>query len=381
MRKLLDHNLKDITVATTLVRFGEALVAVFIPLLLLQSGLSLAEVCLFYVAYAVAKLLINYPAMLITNRWGARISLVMSNVFKAIQLVLLVMVVNGELQFVWAVAVLTSLYTAFAWNACHLHVSRIIDNARKGQDVATIESVGIFASSIAPAVAAVLSVTFSSSAPLIVAIAFILLSNYWLRHLDSAGEGHQRVSELNYSLKYAPRRDVIANIFHNAQGIMGKDAWAIYLAITLATIQSIALVTTAAALISAVFLIFIGMRNDKKGTHKVLKEGAASVAITHLLRLIPANIITITFINTAWAFTSKYQRNPWVTTYYSHTRQKGINYILSMEIGCDIAYLITFGLVFALVTMLGAGAAFPILFILGAIAALGTTLITPAHKA
>lgn len=381
MRKLLDDNLKNITISTTLVQFGNALVTVFIPLLLLQSGLSLTEVCLYFVVYAVFKLAINYPAMLITNRWGAKISLMLSNVFQAIYLILLVAVVNGDLRFVWLVAAFTSLCNAFAWNAYHLHVSRVINNTRKGQDIATIESIGILASSIAPAVAAVLATMFNHGAPLAMAVVIVLLANYWLKDIDSVGEGHKRVDNLKYSLQYAPKRDIIANIFHNTHGIIGKEAWAIYLALTLASFHSIAAVTTIAALISAVFLIFVGMRNDKKGTHKVLQEGAVATSATHLLRLIPASFIVITVINIIWMFTFKYQKNPWTTTYYAHTRNKGINYILSMEIGCDISYVLTFGLIFAIVTMLGDHTAFPILFIVGAVAAMGTTLITPAHKA
>lgn len=103
MRKLLDDNLKNITISTTLVQFGNALVSVFIPLLLLQSGLKLADVCLFYIVYAVAKLIINYPAMLITNRWGARASLTLSTLSQAIYLIFLTAVVNGNLQLVWRI--------------------------------------------------------------------------------------------------------------------------------------------------------------------------------------------------------------------------------------------------------------------------------------
>ncbi len=305
MRKLLDDKLKNITISTTLVQFGGALVAVFIPLLLLQSGLKLADVCLFYIVYAVAKLVINYPAMLITNRWGARASLTLSTLSQAVYLIFLTAVVNGNLQLVWLVAIFTSFCNAFAWNAYHLHVSRVINKARKGQDIATIESVGIFASSIAPAIAALLSLIFNHSAPLIVAIIVVLAANYWLRDIDSIGDGHKHITNLKYSLRYAPMRDIIANIFHNAQSIIGKEAWAIYLALTLASFQSIAAVTTIAALISAVFLMFIGMRNDKKGTHRVLQEGAVAASVTHLFRLIPASFIGITIINIAWMFTSK----------------------------------------------------------------------------
>ena len=75
-KSILHKDLVDITIANTLRSFGGALVEVFVPLLLLKHGLSLLGVSLFYVVYAVVKLVINYPSMRFTNRFGARPSLI-----------------------------------------------------------------------------------------------------------------------------------------------------------------------------------------------------------------------------------------------------------------------------------------------------------------
>ncbi len=71
MCQLLHRDLVNITIANTLRHFGGALVEVFVPLLLIQHGLSITDVCLFYLLYAVTKLIINYPAMRFINRLGA----------------------------------------------------------------------------------------------------------------------------------------------------------------------------------------------------------------------------------------------------------------------------------------------------------------------
>lgn len=300
MRQIIDGNLKNITIAKTFVTFGNSLVEVFIPLLLLNSGVDLAGVCLLYIAYAIIKMIINYPAMLITNRWGSRPSLVLSNVFKIVNLLSLVAIIDGQTQYIALMAVSLALCNSFSWNAQHLHISRVMNMSRKGRDIAIIESIAILSSSIAPAVAAGLVLVFNSSAPLIMAITLIAISTFWLRNIDKIDGGHHRTSKLKYSLRHAPKRDVVANMFHNAHGIIGKDAWAIYLALTLASVQSIALVITVASVVSAIFLIFVGIRNDRLGTHKVLREGAVATCIAHLLRLTPASILSITAINTVW---------------------------------------------------------------------------------
>ena len=143
-KSILHKDLVDITIANTLRSFGGALVEVFVPLLLLKHGLSLLGVSLFYVVYAVVKLVINYPSMRFTNRFGARPSLIIGRAAYIVYLLCLAAIVQtGRSELAWVMAVAMAFTNAFQWNAEHAFVSRAINMERKGKDIARIESITI----------------------------------------------------------------------------------------------------------------------------------------------------------------------------------------------------------------------------------------------
>ncbi len=379
MRTVLHKNLVNITTANTLSNFGGALIEVFVPILLIKQGLTLVDVAAFYLAYSVIKLIVNYQATRLTNRFGARPSLVIARLAYIMYLLCLIVITSGgPIDLVWPMAGLLAFTNAFQLSAQHIHLSRVIDMKHKGQDIARIEAINMIAMSIAPAFTAVLALVFSVSWPLYMAIGFILLSMYWLRSIDEEAGGYRRGERLKYSLSYAPKRDLVANFAHNFHSAIGGLVWPMYLALVLPHIQSIGIVTTVGSFVAVIFLLFIGNRNDNIGTHRVLGEGSVATFCAHLLRLIPASVLTISVVNVVWQLASRYQQNPWTSTYYAHTREKGIGYILSMEIANDLAYVVLFVSVLVALYVFGYQIGFMVLFVLAAFASLVCTKITPA---
>lgn len=371
----------NITIANTLRHFGGAMVEVFVPLLLLTRGLTLLDVSAFYLLYATVKLTINYATMRVTNRFGARTSLVAARVAYVAYLVCLMVIIDSGITFlVWPMACLLAATNAFQWNAQHVHIARVINMERKGKDIARIDSIDMFAASIAPAFSAVVATILGTIWPLIFAIGSIVLSLVWLRDIDYEAGGHITEKSLQYSLRHTPIRDLVANFAFNVHTAIGGFVWPMYLALVLPNVRSIGTVATVGAVGAAVFLLFVGNRNDAIGTEKVLREGSVATFFAHLLRLIPASVASVSVINIVWLLALRYQQNPWTSTYYEHTRAKGMNYILSMEIACDTAYLFLFLLVLVVLYGFGYQVGFALLFIFAAFVSLACTYISPAKS-
>lgn len=381
MAQIIHKDLVNITLANSFRNFGGALVEVFVPFLLLQQGLSLLQVCFFYVVYAAIKLCINFPSMLVTNRWGARTSLTIARLTYAGYLACLFFAeAQGNLDLIWFMPALLAFSNAFQWNAQHLHISRVIDMERKGKDIARIDAIDTFISTFAPLIAAGLALWLGAAWPLFIAIILILGSIFWLQHIDKEAGGHIRTNSMKYSLAYAPKRDLLANFAFNFHTATHGLIWPIYLALVLGSIGSIGLVVTVGSLIAIVCLLFVGNRSDASGTERVLREGSAAVFFVHLLRLLPPSVITVTLVNVFWRIAGLYQQNAWVSTYYAHTREGGINYIISMEIICDIAYIVLAIMLFVCIALFGNTVGFAVLFIAAAFVSLLCTLITPTKK-
>lgn len=381
IQTILHKDLLNITIANTLRHFGGAMVEVFVPLLLLTRGLTLLDVSAFYLLYATVKLTINYATMRVTNRFGARTSLVAARVAYIAYLVCLMVIIDsGITLLVWPMACLLAATNAFQWNAQHVHIARVINMERKGKDIARIDSIDMFAASIAPAFSAVVATILGTIWPLIFAIGSIVLSLVWLRDIDYEAGGHITEKSLQYSLRHAPIRDLVANFAFNVHTAIGGFVWPMYLALVLPNVRSIGTVATVGAVGAAVFLLFVGNRNDAIGTEKVLREGSVATFFAHLLRLIPASVASVSVINIVWLLALRYQQNPWTSTYYEHTRAKGMNYILSMEIACDTAYLFLFLLVLIVLYGFGYQVGFALLFIFAAFVSLACTYISPAKS-
>src|SRR3990167_5921946 len=97
IKRILHGDLVGITISKLITTFGSELVVVFIPLLLLNTGLKLWQVCLFYVGYAISKLVVNYPSALIINRYGARLGLICGTTATALFMLLLTFYVAWQI--------------------------------------------------------------------------------------------------------------------------------------------------------------------------------------------------------------------------------------------------------------------------------------------
>jgi MFS family permease len=322
-------------------RFGTGLVIVFIPLLLISRGLKLWQVCAFYVCYAFAKLLVNYPSTLLINKYGARLGLIVGLIATTVFMMLLTWyVANAMIWLLLAMAIAMALQNSFTWNAEHLHISRVMDVARKSRDLAAIESMLRVAGIATPVIGGFIVAFFGQVWLTAIASFLVALAIIPIWHLDKLGGGHVRITDLRYNLRQAPVRDMIANFGYNAHTLVGIMVWPIYLAVFIPNFRDIGIITSIAALIAVIVLLIAGKRGDNGKSYRVLVEGTAASSGVHIARILASsNPIVITIISALYDVALTYQANPWTSLYYAHSRKGSINYIMSMEIVGDLAYL------------------------------------------
>lgn len=380
--RLLHKDLISITLSRMLAGFGGGLVGVFIPLLLLNKGLLLWQVCAFYAGYAIIKLLINYSVVRAINRFGARLGLICGYSSKTFFMVLLTLyIVSGIIWLLPIMALAMALQNAFLWSSEHLHISRVMDETRKGRDMAMMASLNRIIGIITPFIGGLIAVSLGQFWLVVIAAIAVSLAIVPVWHIDKLGGGHKQTDNIKYSLKSAPTRDVIANFGFNAHAAVGIMVWPIYLAVFIPDFHSIGIISTVAAILAIVVLQFAGSRGDKGKAHAVLTEGTALSSVVHIIRIFATNNpFIITFISALYDIALDYQFNPWVSLYYSHTRQKGMNYILSMEIAGDVAYVTLWGTLGIVSYLSGNNLFFAVAFTGAAMLTWLCLLITPENK-
>lgn len=345
INKFLHSDLISITISSLIAGLGRGLIGIFIPLLLLGKGLELWQVCGFYVLYALSKLYINYPVTILINKYGARIGLVSGYGSMAGFMVLLTTyMVSGQPWSLLLMAPLMAMQNSFLWNSQHLHISRVMNESRKNRDIAMMANlgriVGIFAPLIGGGIAIVLGPAWLAG----VASIIIMLAIIPVWHLDKLAGGHKTSENLSYSLKHAPVRDLVAEFAFSTHTTAGVMVWPIYLAVFIPNFGQIGIIASIATAISVIIVHFMAKRGDKGKSYQLLVEGTAGSSAVHIGRILASsNPVTITIISALYDVALSYQLNPWTSLYYTHTRKKGINYIMSMEIAGDLAGVLLWG--------------------------------------
>ncbi|MDQ8706966.1 hypothetical protein RCO28_31510 [Streptomyces sp. LHD-70] len=373
----LHRELRAITASRVLRQASVGLVNVYIPLIMLSRGAQIWQVCAFYLAYSAAKLAVNYPSMLLINRYGVQLGMQAAILFSMLHLASLTVYVStgGDLP-AYAGAVSLALTNSFLWNSEHLHVSRVLAPERKGRDIAVMTILQGAAALFAPLAGGLAMAAGGQVLTLCLAVALAMCAAWPARRLDRIGTGHQPVRVIKYSLWHAPLRDSVANFSFNVNATTFSTVWPVYLALTIGSFATLGWVVFAAELISLALMFVAGRRGDGKG-RRVLLEGSVATGFLNCLRILATTPMALAGLGGALQAAASYQQTSWTSIYYGHARRNGPNYIMSLEIAGDLANIAVWGALLASFRLFdGTTQQFTAVFVTAGIASLGCLLIS-----
>lgn len=381
MKPKLQRELVSISSALNLFRFGSSIVGVFIPLVILQTGGQLWLITLFYLIYSFTKLFINYSAMRLILKKGAHLGLGLGFLFGAIQLFLVLgYSVGGGIVLLVLSAFSLAVTNAFIWNASHSYISKVMDSETKSSSIATIEIIGKSLSIVGPIFGASIGFFFGSFWLLVIAGLIIVLAFIPLWRMGQVNVVNQP-EPIKYNLSGAPKRDLIANFCFNVETTISIMLWPIYLAIVLNTFESIGFIAAIAGLASIIATWIAGHRGDKGHDRSVLKQGVVIVGLINIVRIFAYTPIIIGIVSSVYQAALSYLQNSWYGSYYGHAKNKGSQYIISMEIMCDLAYVVVWGGLLSVLLISNSSTTFFIVaFIVASVASWGCLLMSKENN-
>lgn len=373
----MQSDLIQIAWALNIYRLASRLVGVFIPLIILDSSGRLWTIALFYLVYAAVKLCVNYSCMRIIQHKGAHLGLGLAFGFSALQTVSTLAYSQFHALTLLIIAAVGFAFTnAFLWNAQHYFISQHMDRRTKSSNIATIEIYGRLADIAGPAAGAIIGTLFGASWLLFIALVCVAATIVPLYKMRAYPSKHA-ADAIAYNLRGAPVGDLVANFCFNIEVLVGRMVWPIYLAIALHTYKSVGSVATLAAVASIVTTWLAGHLGDRGKDRSVLKQSVPALSFIDIARLAASSSSLIAVVSAAYESALAYMVNAWTSTYYQHAQDKGPQYIISMEIACDVAYAFFWSLFFVLALHISSyQVLFNIVFILAAVAAWGCLLIT-----
>jgi hypothetical protein len=375
-RPRIQPRLVAIAQALMLQRLSNALVGIFIPLVIIQNGGPLWSVVGFYFVRSAVKFVLNFWVIKFIRSYGAHVGLGISFVFGGLQLAsILGFARTHHLAFLVAGAVCFALIEAFNDNSRHLYISTAMEHASKSSSMATMELAGQIADFVGPLIGAVIGWLIGAEALLAVGLAVLGCSIFPLRKMGTLQV--DQASRIRFSMAGAPGRDVVANFCFCADEAIGVLLWPIYLAVILESFGYIGAVATGSALVAMGAVYVAGNRGDKGQDRAVLREGATGMSIVNLFRIMASSAVPIALVGGCYAAAKSYMQNAWNATYYTHAKSSGLQYMVAMEIACDAAYLIVWSILLG-ISLLAEDAQifFLVAFILSAVIIWGTLLLT-----
>ena len=374
----LPSDIKSITLALLFNGFAHNLISIFIPLIIMSNHGTLLDVARFYLTYALVKLCINYPAMRIIQRYSASLGLYCGFISGALELLGISWYTStGNLGYLTASAVALAVANGFGWNAQHLYLSRTLNDRTRSRNLASIDILGNILGIIAPLFAATIATSCGESVLLWCAIGIILSTLIPLRKMYAYEKSHPLTQErLTYSLSGAPWRDIFANFCFNIETAVGLMVWPIYLALAVGGYHTIGLITTVGFIASLLVVQYAGKRGDSGKNSSTLLQGCVASSCAHFIRPFVSTPLVIGIVAACYQSTLRYMVNAWSSFYYYHARNRGISYIVSMEIACDVAYLVVWLPFFLIAENASHLYAFDVLFVIAGVAAYGPLFIT-----
>lgn len=372
----LQKSLTHVAVALTVYSFGSALVGVFIPLIILHNGGRLWEVPAFYLLYAACKLCINYPSVLLIQKRGAHFGLGAGFMAGAVQILSIFGFSLAHAGWLLVTGAASLSFTdAFLWNSQHLYISRAMSESSKSSSIATISIIWKIGSVVAPLVGGLIGAYLGTDFLLGLAVVVCLLAIVPLLGMGRLSGADDSI-RISYNLTGAPAKDILANFSYNIETAVSVLVWPIYLAVFIANYKGIGVITTLAAVVAIIVTWIAGHRGDKGQDRAVLREGVTVTSIVDIARVLVSTQAWIVAISSAYAASLAYFQNAWTSIYYHHAKQRGLQYIMSMEIANDLAYVMLWGtLLIVLLASSSRRAFFVAAFIIAAIAAWGCLLI------
>jgi hypothetical protein len=269
------------------------MIAVFIPIFLLQMGHSVAEVILYFFIYNVFDFPLNFFARWLIQKIGARRVIILGSFALTIFFAILYNLSYGNWPLLISMAFFAALYDALYWVA-HIYLfmgcEKNDDNISGG--VSFLYIIKRIAGILAPILGALILIFFKQKVLIIVSTIILILSIWPLfkiKETKDKPEGRPMKIKSFFRKWDDVKEYLLLGIysFHNvAEGVI----WPIFIFILFKSIESVALIPV---IVSVTAIVFAGLtgRIKKVERNKTMAIGAFLIAVVWILRLVIVNNI------------------------------------------------------------------------------------------
>lgn len=264
------------------------LVFIFEPIYLYTLGYSLVQIMWFYVyVYAAYLLIISFGAKF-ASRFGYKHSIFVSNVFYIAYWVLLFSISNNPALF-YIAPVFFALQKSFFWPAFDADTALGSAKAQRGRETSVLFSlmqIGVF---VGPLLGGFVSEQFGFLVLFITASILMLFSAYPLFLSPDIYSKHEFTLKALWQVFRKYPRNFFA-YWGYAEDLMLMSLWPIYMFMIIPDYFNLGLVSTIAAVIGTMLMLYIGRLADHGKKHDLLLNSSIFYGSTWIFRWLAVDL-------------------------------------------------------------------------------------------
>jgi MFS family permease len=258
---LRNRELNELYASIVVKSFALSLIGIFIPIYLLQSGLPLASVFLFFAIFSGTHAIISIPAAKISSRFGFKHSILFSIPFLILALLGLYLLDVTSWVF-YAVPIFFGIQNGLFWIGFHVDFARFSDKKNRGSEVGFVKVLGVLFHVAGP-VAGGIILTFVGFKVLFVAVSGLLVLSAVPLFLS---KDIHNPTEFSFRGIFKGRKikDGLSFVGFGIERAVGYVIWPIFIFFTILSesYTTLGFVTSLALVFSAVFIFIVGKFSD-----------------------------------------------------------------------------------------------------------------------
>ena len=267
---------------------AQAVVSVFVAILLLEGGYTLNQVIFYYFLFYLFDVPLNYLAYYFVKWFGARWTLIVGVLAKIAFFVGLSMIGGGSLWVLVLLALFDALYDTLYYIA-HFYIFMSLDTPEESREhTGILKAVQKLGGLLGPVVGAGLLIFVSENALIYATIALLGLSIiplFQLHHLDDKPKvGNPRFSDLGIKA----RRPFLSMLLWGMHSKVEGHLIPLFIFIVIGTVESVAIIPVLISA-AAIFLSYFVGKDRKHTLSEMVVKMAPLVFVIWILRLIIAN--------------------------------------------------------------------------------------------
>lgn len=289
-RRVLTSEMGQLCANAAMLQFASSLVAVFIPIYLVESGFSLAQALLFFALHFGIAGLLSPLAAVVGARLGFKRTILLHTPLRVVYLLWLGILPQHPGHFYW-LAAFASVVGTFYWIPMHSLFARASHDGRRGSDVGRFTTVMKIANIAGPVLGGAAIVLLGYGTLFTISAALIVLSAvplFFTKDLKCC-EG----ISLRRMASSAPKRFVAAFTAEGALSAASPIVWPLFIFAVLGSELTVGSVTTLSGVGIAVFTLYTGVLSDRVKKTALLHIGGLLWALTWFMRPLALDMAAI----------------------------------------------------------------------------------------